>query len=100
MFDVGFSELLLLSVVSLLILGPERLPGFARKVGLYVRKAKSVFNDVRREVEREIEIEEVKEKLNALEKNAKQDTLMEEVKDASKAVEKLTDLNTADSNDR
>ena len=41
MFDVGFSELLIIAVVALLVLGPERLPKAARFVGLWVRRARA-----------------------------------------------------------
>ena len=40
MFDIGFSELLVIAVVALLVLGPERLPKAARYAGLWVRKAR------------------------------------------------------------
>ncbi len=63
MFDVGFAELLLVFVVMLLVVGPERLPGVAKKIGLYLRKARRSFNDLRNEVERELEAEELKQKL-------------------------------------
>ena len=41
MFDIGFSELLVIAVVALLVLGPERLPTAARFAGLWVRKARA-----------------------------------------------------------
>ena len=41
MFDIGFSELLVIAVVALLVLGPERLPKAARFAGLWVRKARA-----------------------------------------------------------
>ena len=47
MFDVGFSELLVIAVVALLVLGPERLPKAARFAGLWVRKARSHWNSVK-----------------------------------------------------
>ena len=46
MFDVGFSELLLIAVVALLVLGPERLPKAARFAGLWVRRARAQWNSV------------------------------------------------------
>ena len=54
MFDVGFSELVLIAVVALLVLGPERLPGAARTVGALLRKARHSFESVKAEVEREV----------------------------------------------
>lgn len=60
MFDVGFSEMVLIGIVALLVLGPERLPGAARTVGAWMRKARHSFDAVRAEVERELHDEELK----------------------------------------
>jgi len=63
MFDIGFSELFLILVVALIVVGPERLPALARKVGRYVSKAKQTFESVKREVESELETEELNKRL-------------------------------------
>lgn len=55
MFDVGFAELFLLALIGLLVLGPERLPGVARTVGGYVRKARSSWISLRNTIESEFE---------------------------------------------
>lgn len=60
MFDVSFVELMVIGVVGLLVLGPERLPGAARTVGSFVRKARQGWNSVRGEFERQIALDEVK----------------------------------------
>lgn len=60
MFDIGFSELVLIGVVALIVLGPERLPGAARTVGALLRRARSSWATVRAEVERELAAEELK----------------------------------------
>ena len=54
MFGISFSELLLVGLVALLVLGPERLPGAARTAGLWVGRLKRSFNAIKQEVEREI----------------------------------------------
>ncbi|MEO7251322.1 MAG: Sec-independent protein translocase protein TatB, partial [Arenimonas sp.] len=59
MFDVGFSELLIIAVVALLVLGPERLPKAARFAGLWVRRARAQWYSVKAEFEREIAQEEL-----------------------------------------
>ncbi len=64
MFDIGFAELLLVSVVGLLVLGPERLPGAIRTVSLYLGKMRRSFNNVRAEIEREINADELKRDLH------------------------------------
>jgi len=65
-FDVGFSELMLIAVVALLVLGPERLPGAARTVGALLRKARASFEAVKAEVEREVRDEELKRVLKSM----------------------------------
>jgi len=55
MFDVGFAELFLLALIGLLVLGPERLPGVARTVGGYVRKARASWISLRNTIESELE---------------------------------------------
>ena len=60
MFDIGFSELLIIAVVALLVLGPERLPTAARFAGLWVRRARAQWYSVKAEFEREIAQEELR----------------------------------------
>ncbi|MEP5763954.1 MAG: Sec-independent protein translocase protein TatB [Halieaceae bacterium] len=64
MFDIGFLELLLVSVVGLLVLGPERLPGAIRTVSLWLGKLRSGFNSVRSEIERELRADEIRQDLH------------------------------------
>jgi sec-independent protein translocase protein TatB len=63
MFDIGFSEMFLVTVIALIVIGPERLPSVARKIGLYIRKAKRAFETVKKEVESELDTEELNRKL-------------------------------------
>ena len=77
MFDVGFGELLLLFVLGLLVLGPERLPRFARTVGGFVRKARQTWNSVRTEIESELETEDLRKSIQEHQK---------ELQDAQRAV--------------
>jgi sec-independent protein translocase protein TatB len=60
MFDIGFSELLIIAVVALVVLGPERLPKAARFAGLWVRKARAQWYSVKSEFEREMAADELK----------------------------------------
>lgn len=64
MFDFGFWELILVMVVALLVVGPERLPGLARQAGLWAGKAKRFINSVRSDIEREIRADDLKKMLN------------------------------------
>ena len=54
MFDVGFAEIFLLALIGLMVLGPERLPGVARTVGGFVRKARSSWISLRNTIESEL----------------------------------------------
>ncbi len=63
MFEVGFSELLVIAVVALLVLGPERLPKAARFAGLWVRRARAQWSSVKAEFERDIADDELKRTL-------------------------------------
>lgn len=63
MFDVGFAELVLLFIVGLLVLGPERLPKVARTLGGLTRKARSSWLNLKRSIEAEIRAEELREPL-------------------------------------
>ena len=54
MFDVGFAELFLLALIGLLVLGPERLPGVARTIGGFVRKARTSWISLRNTIESEL----------------------------------------------
>ena len=58
MFDIGFSELLIIAVVALLVLGPERLPRDARMSGMWVRRARAQWYSVQADLERELAQEE------------------------------------------
>jgi sec-independent protein translocase protein TatB len=78
MFDVGFAELLLLSLVGLLVLGPERLPRVARTLGGMARKARTSWLSLKRTIEAEMRAEELKEPLRHFEKELK--STVDEVK--------------------
>src|SRR5574343_1889015 len=64
MFDIGFSERLLVGLVALLVFGPERRPGAARTAGLWIGRLKRSFNAIKSEVEREIGADEVRRQLH------------------------------------
>lgn len=66
MFEIGFTELLLVSVVALLVLGPERLPVAARTLGRGLGQAKRAMTMLRDQVERELDAEAVNKELDAL----------------------------------
>jgi len=60
MFDVGFSELLVIAVVALVVIGPERLPKVARTAGLLLGRLQRYVNDVKADISREMQLDELK----------------------------------------
>src|SRR5690554_7444903 len=67
MFDVSFTELMLIGVVALVVIGPERLPKVARTVGHLLGRAQRYVSDVKSDIQREIDLEEVKQAQEAKE---------------------------------
>lgn len=60
MFEIGFWELVVVAVVALIVVGPEKLPGLARTAGLWLGKARRMIANVKAEVDRELQLEELK----------------------------------------
>ncbi len=63
MFDMGFAELVLIAIVGLLVIGPERLPGTIRTASLWLNRIKRGFNDIKREVQQELHNDAVMQEL-------------------------------------
>ncbi|MCP5184230.1 MAG: twin-arginine translocase subunit TatB [Pseudomonadales bacterium] len=64
MFDIGFTELLLVAVVGLLVIGPDRLPETLRTLGLWLGRLRRSFTAVKSEIEREIGMDDVRRQLH------------------------------------
>src|SRR5690606_29889675 len=79
MFDIGFSELVVIGLVALIVIGPERLPRVARTVGALLGRFQRYVNDVKTEVRREMEIEDLKRF---------QSQLTEQVRDVEQTIHK------------
>ena len=63
MFDVGFSELILMAIVALVVLGPEKLPHAARVAGAWIGRLKRMVSTMQAEIEREVSVQEMGERL-------------------------------------
>jgi sec-independent protein translocase protein TatB len=73
MFDVGFWELLLIGTLGLLVLGPERLPRVARRLGRWTGQAKAMARSLRTQLESEMELAELKKQADAFKQSMEQE---------------------------
>lgn len=92
MFDVGFAELLLLSLIALLVLGPERLPRIARTLGSLSRRARSSWLSLKRSIDEEIRARDLKEPVDRARKSLHETAskLKSSVDEARKTTEDLS----------
>ena len=100
MFDVGFSELLLLAVVALVVLGPEKLPHAARMTGAWIGRIRRMVLGIQAEIEKEVTAQEMRERIQkeverlkstevsiSQELNAVENSIRQTVVDASGSVD-------------
>jgi sec-independent protein translocase protein TatB len=64
MFDIGFSELLLIALVTLLVMGPERLPQTVRSISLWIGRLKQMLASARHDLEQEVGIDDIRQQLH------------------------------------
>ena len=64
MFDFGFWEIAIIGVITLIVVGPEKMPSLARKTGLYFGKLNRFFNKVKSDINEEIRMDEIKEQMS------------------------------------
>jgi sec-independent protein translocase protein TatB len=70
MFEIGFSEIVVIMVVALIVIGPERLPKVARTMGLLWGRAQRYVNGVRADIERDMQMDELKQLKQKMEQEA------------------------------
>jgi sec-independent protein translocase protein TatB len=80
MFDIGFWELVLVGVVALVVVGPERLPRVARTAGLWIGRARRTLGSVKAEIDRELKAQELREILDKQARSNPLETILEEGK--------------------
>jgi len=64
MFDFGFWEIAIIGVITLIVVGPERMPALARKAGLFVGKLNKFLSKIKKDINEELKTEEIKEQLS------------------------------------
>lgn len=85
MFDIGFAELIIIGIVALLVIGPERLPGTIRTASLYLNRLRRGFNEIKQEVQQELHNDAVMRELRETSQQLQQETraLEEEIRDGA-----------------
>lgn len=83
MFDISFSELFLIGIVALVVVGPERLPKVARALGVMVGRAQRYVNDIKVELQREANFDEIKK----MQEDARESAMKLEAELKTKAME-------------
>ena len=84
MFDIGFPELLLISIVALLVIGPEKLPETIRTISLWMGRFRRSFSKIKQEIENEIGADEIKAQLY-------NESIMQDIEKSRKTLEDVKD---------
>ncbi len=93
MFDIGFTELMVIALVALVVIGPERLPRVARTLGHLFGRLQRYVNEVKADINREMELEELRKFKNEFEQAAHsmETDLREELHKAESSVSELAE---------
>jgi sec-independent protein translocase protein TatB len=84
MFDIGFAELLIIAVIGLLVLGPERLPGAIRSATIVLGKLKHGFQTIKREIEQEVGVDEIRQQIH-------NESIMRSLEEANESIKSTAD---------
>src|SRR2546421_11746299 len=91
MFDIGFSELLVIGLVALIVIGPERLPRVARTLGHLAGRLQRYVADVKADISREVELDELRKMRDSMQQAASsfQSSVNSEISKASGEISKV-----------
>lgn len=92
MFDLGFWELLLILIVALLVIGPERLPTVARQAGMWFGKAKRFVSSVQRDINEELHTEELRRVMKDAEISEELQQTTRELKESAREMRRQVKL--------
>jgi sec-independent protein translocase protein TatB len=97
MFDIGFSELLVIAVVALIVIGPERLPKVARTLGHLFGRMQRYVNDVKADISREMELDELRKLQGNVQSAARsfEDSFTNEIKETEAQLQSVADTASA-----
>lgn len=89
MFDIGFSELMLIGLVALIVIGPERLPKVARTVGHLLGRLQRYVSDVKSDIRREIQLDELRKLQGEMQDSARhlESSIRNEMSDVKQSID-------------
>ena len=90
MFDFGFWEIAIIGIITLIVVGPEKMPSLARKAGLYFGKLNQFLNNIKSDINEELKVDEIKEQLSMDEEKV---ILSEVTEDIKSSVDSLKEEN-------
>ena len=102
MFDIGFSELMVIGLVALIVIGPERLPRVARTIGHLAGRLQRYVADVKADINREVELDELRKMRDSMQQSASnlestvQGELNKTADDLNKSVESVAETKPAE----
>ncbi len=98
MFDIGFSEMIVIAIVALVVIGPERLPKVARTAGHLLGRLQRYVSDVKSDINREMQLEELKKLQSEIQESARgvEQSLASEMQAARQAVSQTAEAVNAD----
>lgn len=93
MFDVGFSEIIVIAVVALIVIGPERLPKVARTLGHLFGRMQRYVNDVKADISREMQLDELRKLQNSMQDAARsiEQSVSKEISATESELKKIAD---------
>jgi len=98
MFDIGFSEMMVIAIIALVVIGPEKLPKMARTIGILAGRLQRYVSDVKADINREIELDELRKMRDSMQQAASsfESSVQSEINKASAEASKVEgELNAA-----
>ena len=96
MFDIGFTEILLIGVVALIVIGPERLPHAARMTGAFIGKIKRTFSTIQVEMEQQVTDSQIREQLKEQAEKAGLTDIVHSINDSAKSDSATSEISESD----
>ncbi|MFN7085358.1 MAG: Sec-independent protein translocase protein TatB [Burkholderiales bacterium] len=98
MFDIGFSEIIVIAVVALIVIGPERLPKVARTLGHLFGRMQRYVNDVKADISREMQLEELRKLQSSMQEAARsiEQSVSTEIGATGSELQKIADTATVE----